>query len=91
MGEARYPLHGVTVLDLGQIYSGPYATFLLAMAGARVIKIEPPGGESLRHRTEIGGAALPFAMLNSNKLAATLNLKSARGGELLKEMVTKIL
>ena len=44
MGEARYPLHGVTVLDLGQIYSGPYATFLLAMAGARVIKIEPPGG-----------------------------------------------
>ncbi|MCX7138975.1 MAG: CoA transferase [Proteobacteria bacterium] len=89
MGEARYPLHGVTVLDLGQIYSGPYATFLLAMAGARVIKIEPPGGESLRHRTEIGGAALPFAMLNSNKLAATLNLKSARGGELLKEMVKR--
>ncbi|MDH3683682.1 MAG: CoA transferase, partial [Acidimicrobiia bacterium] len=30
------PLDGVVVLDLGQIYQGPYAGFLLAMAGARV-------------------------------------------------------
>lgn len=89
MGEPRYPLQGVTVLDLGQIYNGPYATFLMAMAGARVIKIEPCEGESLRHRTLIGGAALPFAMLNSNKLAVTLNLKSARGRELLVEMARR--
>ncbi|MBI3936791.1 MAG: CoA transferase, partial [Betaproteobacteria bacterium] len=79
----------VTVLDLGQIYNGPYAGFLMAMAGARVIKVEPRDGESLRHRTLIGGAALPFAMLNSNKLAVTLNLKSARGRELLIEMVRR--
>lgn len=89
MGEPRYPLQGVTVLDLGQIYNGPYATFLMAMAGARVIKIEPREGESLRHRTLIGGAALPFAMLNSNKLAVTLNLKRARGRELLIEMARR--
>ena len=89
MIEPRYPLQGVTVLDLGQIYNGPYATFLMAMAGARVIKIEPREGESLRHRTLIGGAALPFAMLNSNKLAATLNLKSTRGRELLIEMARR--
>jgi crotonobetainyl-CoA:carnitine CoA-transferase CaiB-like acyl-CoA transferase len=38
------PLHGITVLDLGQIYNGPYATFLMAMAGARIIKIEPLEG-----------------------------------------------
>ncbi|MBN8904478.1 MAG: CoA transferase, partial [Rhodospirillales bacterium] len=38
------PLAGITVLDFGQIYQGPYATFLMAKAGADVIKIEPPGG-----------------------------------------------
>ena len=85
----QYPLQGVTVVDLGQIYNGPYCTFLMAMAGARVIKIEAMGGENLRRRSVVGGAALPFAMLNSNKNFATLNLKSARGKELLIEMVRR--
>jgi CoA:oxalate CoA-transferase len=84
-----YPLKGVTVVDLGQIYNGPYCTFLMAMAGARVIKIETRGGENLRRRAVVGGAALPFAMLNSNKTFATLNLKTARGRELLTTMVGK--
>src|ERR1700759_3959357 len=44
------PLAGITVLDFGQIYQGPYATMLMAKAGADVIKIEPPGGEPLRNR-----------------------------------------
>lgn len=83
------PLTGITVVDLGQIYNGPYATFLMAMAGARVIKIEPQGGEHLRRRGVVGGAALPFAMLNANKLSVTLNLKSERGKELLIEMVKR--
>jgi len=82
-----YPLKGVTVVDLGQIYNGPYCTFMMAMAGARVIKIETRGGENLRRRSVVGGAALSFAMLNSNKTFATLNLKTARGRELLKDMV----
>jgi crotonobetainyl-CoA:carnitine CoA-transferase CaiB-like acyl-CoA transferase len=86
---ARYPLEGVTVVDLGQIYNGPYCTFLMAMAGARIIKIEAKGGENLRRRSVVGGAALPFAMLNSNKTFATLNLKTARGRELLCAMVKK--
>ena len=86
---ARYPLEGVTVIDLGQIYNGPYCTFLMAMAGATIIKIEAKGGENLRRRGVVGGAALPFAMLNSNKSFATLNLKKPRGVELLKQMVRK--
>ncbi|MCS0496537.1 CoA transferase [Ancylobacter sp. MQZ15Z-1] len=82
-----YPLAGVTVLDLSHIYAGPYATFLMAMAGAEVIKIEPPGtGEHLRVRAGIGGAALPFAMLNGNKKSLSLDLKSDRGRELLLRM-----
>ena len=32
------PLDGVTVVDLGQIYNGPYCSFLLAMAGALAAK-----------------------------------------------------
>ena len=82
-----YPLAGLTVIDLGQIYNGPYCTFLMAMAGARIIKIEAKGGENLRRRGVVGGAALPFAMLNSNKTFATLNLKTERGRELLRSMV----
>ena len=83
------PLAGVTVIDLSHIYNGPYATFLMAMAGATVIKIEPRGGEHLRIRANLGGAALPFAMLNSNKKMVTLNLKSERGRSMFMEMVKK--
>jgi crotonobetainyl-CoA:carnitine CoA-transferase CaiB-like acyl-CoA transferase len=88
-GSAELPLRGVTVLDLGQIYNGPYCTFLLAMAGARVIKVEPREGEHLRRRSVVGGAALPFAMLNSNKSCITLNLKTARGRDILFKMVAR--
>ena len=87
--SARYPLEGVTVIDLGQIYNGPYCTFMMAMAGAKIIKIEAKGGENLRRRSVVGGAALPFAMLNSNKNFVTLNLKSDKGRELLKKMVSR--
>jgi formyl-CoA transferase len=86
-GAARAPLEGVTVIDLSHVYNGPYATFLMAMAGARVIKVEPFQGEHLRSRGDLGGAALPFAMLNANKEPVTLNLKHERGRELLRMMV----
>lgn len=75
----RQPLDGVVVVDLSQIYNGPYATFLMAAAGATVIKVEPPGGEPLRRRGVVGGAALPFAMLNACKQSVVLDLKSRDG------------
>jgi CoA:oxalate CoA-transferase len=84
------PLSNLTVLDFGQVFQGPYASFLLAQAGANVIKIEPPNGEPLRHRAQPGiPITLPFAMLNANKRGITLNLKSAEGRELLFEMVRR--
>jgi len=85
MAQTRRPLEGIVVLDLGQIYNGPYAGFLLAMAGADVIKVEPLEGEYLRFRSSF----LPLAMLNSNKRSITLNLKSERGKELLRELVVR--
>jgi CoA:oxalate CoA-transferase len=85
------PLAGITVLDFGQIFQGPYATMLMAKAGADVIKIEPPGGEPLRRRViaQGGDTTLPIAMLNANKRAVTLNLKSDAGKDLLKQMVAR--
>ena len=81
------PFSGITILDLTQIYNGPYATFLLGQAGADVIKIEPPDGEHLRKRQGASGAAMPFAMLNANKRTMALNLKTAQGRALLLRLV----
>ena len=89
MEQRKPPLAGVVVIDLSHIYNGPYATFLMAMAGAEIIKVEPREGEHLRVRANLGGAALPFAMLNGNKRSVTLNLKSPRGRDLLLKMVRK--
>ncbi|WP_244524903.1 MULTISPECIES: CaiB/BaiF CoA transferase family protein [Bradyrhizobium] len=81
------PLDGVTVVDLGQVYQGPYATFLMAQAGADVIKIEPLTGEPIRERVHVSkGSAVPFAMLNANKRDVSLNLKSERGRDILKRL-----
>jgi len=90
MARANMPLAGVTVLDFGQVYQGPYATLLMATAGADVIKIEPPNGEPLRRRAPPGkSTTFPIAMLNSNKRAITLNLKDERGKRLLFRMAEK--
>jgi CoA:oxalate CoA-transferase len=84
------PLSGVTVVDLGQVYQGPYCSLLMARAGAEVIKVEPLGGESARRRAQLSpGASLPFAMLNSDKKSVTLNLKSDDGRMLLTKMVRR--
>jgi crotonobetainyl-CoA:carnitine CoA-transferase CaiB-like acyl-CoA transferase len=83
--QAELPLNGIIVLDLGQIYNGPYATLLMAMAGARVIKVESLRGEASRSQ-----ASYPFASLNSNKESITLNLKTDKGKELFKDLVREV-
>ncbi|NKB58105.1 MAG: CoA transferase [Alphaproteobacteria bacterium] len=79
------PLQGIKVLDLTQIFQGPYASFLMAMAGAEVVKVEAHSGDRIRRG---GGPDTPlaFAMLNSNKKCLTLDLKHPRGKEILKSM-----
>jgi CoA:oxalate CoA-transferase len=78
------PLAGVRVLDLGHVFQGPYATFLMAMAGAEVIKIEPPRGDMSRRRARDGD--YPFRALHSCKRAIVLNLKTERGREILLQL-----
>jgi crotonobetainyl-CoA:carnitine CoA-transferase CaiB-like acyl-CoA transferase len=88
--QPNLPLSGIVVLGFGQVFQGPYATLLMAKAGADVIKIEPPHGEPLRRRAPPGkSTTFPIAMLNSNKRAITLNLKHQRGRALLFEMARR--
>jgi len=74
-------LEGVTVLDLTQFAAGPYCTMLMADAGARVIKIEPPGGEPYRHAgPQLDGAdgsktGSYFLRFSRNKESVVLDLK----------------
>lgn len=85
------PLAGFTILDFTQFYQGPYATFLLAKAGADVIKVEPPTGESLRAMAAPGKeGSFPVAMLNANKRGITLNLKSEAGRDMLRRMIPRV-
>ena len=83
----HWPLSGVKVLDLGQIYNGSYAGFLLAHAGADVVKVEPLRGDALRVRGAGGETPLSFVMLNTNKRGLALDLKTDDGRALLNRLV----
>lgn len=85
------PLAGITVLDLTQIYNGPYATFLMARAGADIVKIEPPGGEHLRKRETLPDdvVTVPFAMFNANKRSLCLDLKTDTGRAVLRRLAAR--
>src|SRR5258705_5435951 len=77
--ERPLPLSGVRVLDLGQVFQGPYAGFLMAMAGAEVIKIEPPHGDMSRKRARDGD--YPFREFNGNKRRIVLYMKTMQVSE----------
>lgn len=81
------PLTGYRIIDLGQIYNGPYCTLLLAFMGAEVIKVEPLQGEIVRQRDTVTRMPFPYLMLNSNKKSVTLNLKHPEGKALFRELV----
>src|SRR4051812_37834844 len=84
------PLDDVRVLDLGQVYNGPYCGLLLAEQGADVIKIEPPGGDIIRRKAiSPGGASYSFLMLNAGKQGMSLDLKQPGGRELFLRLVER--
>lgn len=71
------PLAGLTVVDFTTLLPGPLATLMLAEAGARIIKIERPGGEDMRHfPPRFDGEGAAFALLNRGKESLALDLKS---------------
>jgi len=85
-------LAGIRVLDFTRYVSGPYATMLLADAGAEVIKVEPPGGEVTRTlppllKTEEGEISTYFLRLNRGKKSVTLDARSAEDRPVLEELI----
>src|SRR5215813_3228583 len=87
---ASAPLSGLVVLELGQIYNGPYCALLLAHHGAEVIKIESPQGDVLRRMDRSpGGASYPFLMLNASKRSVRIDLKQPRGRDVFLQLAER--
>ena len=88
-----HPLSGIRVIGLEQYMSGPYATMLLADAGAEVIKIERPGSGDPRRAippfVEKAGVkkAGGFLAYNRNKKSLALDLRSQAGQEIMRRLV----
>lgn len=83
-------LRDVTVLDVTQVISGPYASMLLGDLGAEVLKIERPGSGSLTRGSApmLAGVSAYFAAANRNKRYVTLNLQSEDGQEVFRKLAT---
>lgn len=82
------PLEGITVVALEQAVAAPYATRHLADLGARVIKVERPGGDFARHydRT-VRGLSAYFVWCNRGKESVVLDLKQPDDRALLDRIV----
>ncbi|MFN3297246.1 CoA transferase, partial [Caldimonas sp.] len=79
------PCAGLRVVELTHMVMGPSCGLLLGDLGADVIKIEPPGGDPTRRL--LGSGAGFFAMFNRNKRSLAVDLKDARGREVLLRLV----
>ncbi len=85
------PLSGITIVDLSRILAGPYCTLLLAELGARVIKVEPPGGgdDARQYGPFKNGQSAYFASVNRGKESIALDLKSEEGRDIFERLLDK--
>ncbi len=82
------PLTGIVVVDLTRVLAGPYCTRILRDMGARVIKVEPPGGDDARQVGPFtGDISAYFLSLNCGKESIALDLKD----DVDREIFTKLL
>lgn len=82
-------LDGVRVLDFSRYIAGPYCGSILGDLGAEVIRVEPHGGADDRYLLRLDGFedGAQFLALNRNKKSITMDLRSARGREVLARLV----
>ncbi len=83
------PLEGITVVALEHVIAGPFCTRQLADLGARVIKIERPGGgdPTRAYDDRVNGLASHFVWTNRSKESITLDLKQPKGLEVVYKLL----
>ncbi len=83
---ARGPLTGLRVLDLSRLFAGNVLTQILGDFGAEVIKVEPPGGDSLRD-WQTAGVSTHWKIYARNKKSLGLELRKPEARELLLKLL----
>jgi len=82
------PFEGVTVVEFGQFVVVPFASQFLADGGARVIKIEPPAGDTYRAADPLApNESRAFIMKNRGKESLALRLSHPDAGEVVQRLV----
>ena len=83
------PLDGITVIALEHVIAAPFCTRQLADLGARIIKIERPGGGDFArgYDTQVEGLSSHFVWVNRSKESLTLDLKQDSAMAILKSLL----
>ena len=88
MAEAKGPLDGIRVIDLGRHQAGPRCAQVLARLGAEVIKVERLGGEETRyHAPWVRKQSAYWVQYNSGKKSLSIDLRKEDGKEVLRKLV----
>jgi crotonobetainyl-CoA:carnitine CoA-transferase CaiB-like acyl-CoA transferase len=87
--DGAKPLEGLKVIDAASLFAAPFAATLLADFGAEVVKVEMPGpGDPLRAMGSTkGGTSLWWKVYARNKQTITLDLRTPKGQQVMRELV----
>ncbi|MGB3168541.1 MAG: CoA transferase [Rhodococcus sp. (in: high G+C Gram-positive bacteria)] len=86
------PLHGLRVIEMGQLVAGPFCGQILGDLGAEVIKIEQPGkGDPIREwgRALPKGESLWWSVIGRNKKSVTVDLRTQRGQTVAARLISR--
>jgi CoA:oxalate CoA-transferase len=90
MACVPHPLHGLRVLDLSRVLSGPFAGRMLADLGADVVKVEPPEGDVTRVWGEVRhGLSGFYTQQNAGKRNVSIDLKAQGGAGLVRRLAAR--
>jgi formyl-CoA transferase len=78
---------GLRVLDLSTYFAAPQLSAMLGDFGADVVKVEPPGGDPMRHMGREGRGRM-WALVGRNKRSVVLDFSAASGLERLRALTT---
>lgn len=87
----KLPLEGIFVLDFSTLLPGPFASLLMAEAGAEVLKVERPeqGDEMRTYQPRIGEASANFVLLNRGKQSISVDLKHPQALATLSPLIAR--